>query len=246
MNDQYQHEAVVEEGISLAELLKIVWKNRILIALVTIWVLVLGIIYTYVVVEPKYTAETAVTVQVDPSATEVSEQSAISIANALMATYREFIVTKLILNSVIEDIPEISGVSAAQLENMIQISSQTGVYIIYIEVEHEVPEIAMDIANQIIENSIEIANDPQKGFLFLQNKLKMIYPADLPVNPSSPNKILNIVISFLIGAILSLGIVFVKEMLNNKFQSSEDVEKYLKIRVIASVPGVIKERKLVD
>jgi capsular polysaccharide biosynthesis protein len=246
MNEQYEHEAVVEEGISLAELLKIVWKNRILIALVTIWVMVLGIIYTFVVVEPKYTAETAVTVQVDPSAAEVSEQSAISIANALMATYREFIVTKLILNSVIDDIPEIVGMSAAQLENMIQISSQTGVYIIYIEAEHEAPEIAMAIANQIVENSIEIANDPQNGFLFLQNKLKMIYPADLPVNPSSPNKILNVVISLLIGAILSLGIVFVKEMLNNKFQSSDDVEKYLKIRVIASVPGVIKERKLVD
>jgi len=246
MNELNQPEVAVEEGISLAELLKIVWKNIVLIALVSIWVTVLGIIYTFVIVEPEYTAETAVTVQVDPSAAGVSEQSAISIANALMSTYREFIVTKLIVNSVIVDIPELQDISVGQLESMINITSQTGVYIIHIEVEHPSPMMAMEIANQIVENSIEIANDPENGFLFLQNKLKMIYPAELPMSPSSPNKLLNVVISLLIGGILSLGIVFVKEVLNNKFQSSEEVEKVLNIRVIASVPGVIKERKLVD
>lgn len=246
MNETNQPELVAEEGISLAELLKIVWKNIVLITLVTIWVTVIGVLYTFVVVEPKYTAETAVTVQVDPSSAEISEQSAISIANALMATYREFIITKLILNSVIADIPELGNMSANQLVSMINITSQTGVYIIHIEVEHESPAIAMAIANQIVENSIQIANDPENGFLFLQNKLKMIYPADLPVAPSSPNKLLNVVISVLIGGILALGIVFLKEVLNNKFQSREEVEKHLNIKVIASVPGVIKERKLVD
>jgi len=80
----------------------------------------------------------------------------------------------------------------------------------------------------------------------LQDKLQVLDVAQLPVNPTSPNKILNVIISLLLGGILALGIVFVKELFNNKFQSTQELERTLKINVIAAVPGTIKERKLVD
>jgi capsular polysaccharide biosynthesis protein len=77
--------------------------------------------------------------------------------------------------------------------------------------------------------------------------LKKVPPdAKVPSVPSSPNKVLNVMISFILGAILSLGIIFVKEMFNNKYQTKDDVERHLNLRVIATVPGTIKERKLVD
>jgi len=245
MDEKNQQEMLVEEGITLAELVRIVWNNIILIMLVTIWVTVIGIIYTFVIVSPKYTAETAIMVQVDPD-TQTSEQSAISVANALMTTYKEFVVTDLILDSVMADVDNIGSMSTAALKNSISISSTSGAYMIYIKVEHESPELAQAIANQIVENSIEIADDLENGFLFLQNKLKLVYPAKLPVTPSSPNKVLNVIISFILGGILSLGIIFVKELFNNKFQNKEELEKYLNVRVIATVPGTVKERKLVD
>jgi len=245
MDEMKQQETMVEEGITLAELVRIVWNNIILIMLVTVWVTVIGIIYTFVVVSPKYTAETAIMVQYDPS-TIPSEQTGISIANALMTTYKEFVVTDLVLDSVISDIPTIRDMSTTALKNSITISNTTGAYMIYIEVENPTPALAQEIANQIVQNSIEIANDTENGFLFLQNKLKQVYPAKLPTAPSSPNKVLNVVISVILGGIISLGIVFVKELFNNKFQTREELEKYLNLRVIATVPGTVKERKLVD
>jgi len=80
----------------------------------------------------------------------------------------------------------------------------------------------------------------------VQDKLKVLDVAEADYNPSSPNKFLNIVISILLGGILSLGIVFLKELFNNKFQSSSEMEKYLQIKVIAAVPGTMRERKLVE
>ncbi|MDD4184010.1 MAG: Wzz/FepE/Etk N-terminal domain-containing protein [Candidatus Izemoplasmatales bacterium] len=246
MDEINKEELVVEEGITLQDLLRIVWNNIILIGLVTLWVTVIGIVYTFVIVSPKYTAETAVMVQVNWSESGTSEQSAISIANALMTTYKDFVVSELVLDSVIEDVDAIAGVNAKQLEKMISISSTTGAYMIYVSVEHPSPAIAQEIANKIVENSIAIADDEEQGFLFLQNKLKLVYPAKLPTVPSSPNKVLNVIISALIGGILSLGIVFLKELFNNKFLTKEDLEKHLNLRVIATVPGTIKERKLVE
>jgi len=247
MDELKQQESFVEEGITLSELLKIVWNNITLVALVTLWVTIFGFIYTFILVSPEYTSETSIMVQVDITGTTLTEQNAISIAQNLIATYKEFVVSDTVLSSVVADIEGLSAdYSLTALKNSISVSSSTSVLIIYIEVVNESPELAAEIANQLVENSILIADDDAIGYTLLQNKMKLLDPATVAVEPSAPNKPLNIVISFLIGVILALGIVFIKELFNNKFQSAVEMEKYLNINVIAAVPGTIKERKLVD
>jgi capsular polysaccharide biosynthesis protein len=247
MNELDQQQIVEEEGMTLQELFKIVWINRILIILITLWVGVLGVVYTYVLVTPTYTAKTSLIVQVDSDSSGTSEQSAITIGQNLVATYKEFVISNLVLKSVIEDVeglPEEQTIS--DLQNNISITSQSSGLIIYISVENESPELAAEIANTLVENSIAIANDDEIGYVLLQDKLGVLDVAEVVTIPSSPNKILNIVISVLLGGIISLAFIFVKELFNNKFQSSSEMEKYLGIKVIAAVPGTIKERKLVD
>ncbi|MDD3123519.1 MAG: Wzz/FepE/Etk N-terminal domain-containing protein [Candidatus Izemoplasmatales bacterium] len=247
MNEMNQQDLVVEEGITLAELFRIVWNNRLLVIFVTLWVFVIGVVYTWVGITPLYTAETSIMVQVDVTAqTSTSEQSAIYVAQNLISTYKEFVVTNLVLESVINDIPELTDVNINSLRNSISVSSATNVLIIYISVENASPELASLIADQLVENSIQIADDENNGYVLLQNKLKLLDVAQMPTAPSSPNKPLNLIISLLLGGILALGIVFVKELFNNKFQTTQELEKYLKVNVIAAVPGTIKERKLVD
>ncbi len=247
MNELNQQQFIEEEGISLQELFHILWLNRMLIFLVTLWVMVLGVIYTYVIVTPTYTAETSLIVDVDYDATNINEQSAISIAQQLIDTYKEFVLSNLILDSVVEDIDELSAnQSLSGLKNSISINTTTRVLIIRISVESESPELAAEIANQLVENSISIANDEENGYILLQNKLKVLDVAEVPTSPSSPNSILNIAISIILGGILSVGFIFVKELFNNKFQKPADMEKYLSIKVIAAVPGTMKERKLVE
>ena len=247
MNELNQQPLIEEEGMTLQELFRIVWLNKALIILVTLWIAVMGIVYTYVVVTPKYTAETSLIVQVDVEQSGTSEQSAISVAQNLIGTYKEFVVSNLVLESVIEDVDGLDdGYSYDALRNSISISTTTGVLIIRISVENESAELAAEIADTLVANSIAIANDEDNAYVFLQDKLKLLDVAEIETNPSSPNKMLNIVISFLLGGILSLGIVFVKELFNNKFQSASEMEKYLNLKVIAAVPGTMKERKLVE
>jgi capsular polysaccharide biosynthesis protein len=232
----------VEEGITLTELFKIVWANIIIVFLITIWVTVIGVVYTYVIIEPTYTAEASITIQVDISATTSSDQSALSVSQNLVSMYKSFVVSDLVLDAVIASLAELNGVEANNLENSITISSVTSVPIIYIAVENEDPELAAAIANMLLLKSIEASDD----FVLLRDKLRVLDVAKIPVVASAPNKMLNVVISFLIGGILSLGVVFLKELFNNKFQSAAEMENYLNINIIATVPGTIKERKLVD
>jgi capsular polysaccharide biosynthesis protein len=242
-----QQENPVEEGITLSELLKIVWNNITIVFLVTFWVTIIGVVYTFYLVDPEFTAETSIMVQVDLSNPDITQSTEIDIANKLMATYKEFVVSDKVLTTVKNDITGLpSDYSLVDLKDSITVSSSTSVLIIYIEVVNENPALAEEIANQLVKNSILIANDDENGYVLLRDKLVLLDEATEPTAPSAPNKLLNVVISFLIGAILSLGIVFIKELFNNKFQSTGEMERYLNINVIAAVPGVIKERKLVD
>ena len=246
--NEYNEMNVLEEqeGISLQELFRIVWNNIALILIITMWVLVIGIVYTFSIVQPKYTANSSLMVQVDVESSGTNEQSAIVIANNLMGTYKEFIVSNRVLESVKEDIPELSDTSLSSLKNSISISITSQILIIYISVVNSSPELAQEIANTLVENSIEIANDPESPYVLLQNKLKVLDVAKLPTSPSSPNKTLNVIISGLLGGILALGVVFVKEFFNNKYKTVDELERHLNIKVLAAVPGTIKERKLVD
>ena len=246
--NEYNEMNVLEEqeGISLQELFRIVWNNIALILIITMWVLVIGVVYTFSVVQPKYTANSSLMVQVDVESSGTNEQSAIVIANNLMGTYKEFIVSNRVLESVKDEIPELSNTSLSSLKNSISISITSQILIIYISVNNTSPELAQDIANTLVENSIEIANDPESPYVLLQNKLKVLDEAKLPTSPSSPNKTLNVIISGLLGGILALGVVFVKEFFNNKYKTVDELERHLNIKVLAAVPGTIKERKLVD
>lgn len=242
MDDQKYVQESYEQGISLTDLFKIVWSNITIVFLVTLWVTVIGIIYTFVIIDPTYTAKASISIEVTVTETTTSDQSALSISQNLVATYKAFAMTDLVLDAVIEDVEQLHGMTADQVSKMITISTVTSVPIIDIAVENGNKELAAEIANSLIEKSIEKAD----GYLLLKDRLKPIDYAKLPVSPSAPNKTLNVIISFLIGGILSLGIIFVKEMFNNKFQSAAEMEKYLNINVIATVPGTVKERKLVD
>ncbi len=248
MNELDQQQIIEEEGMTLQDLFRIVWKNIILIGLITLWVAVIGIVYTFVVVTPKYTAETSIIVQVDITSSGTSEQSAISVAQQLIGTYKDFVLSNLVLESVMDDLQGQlpSDYTIKQLRDSISVSTQTSVLIIKISVENESPTLATAIANELVSNSIGLANDTEYGYTLLANKLKTLDVAKVPENPSSPNKVLNGVISILLGGIIALGVVFVKELFNNKFQTKDEMEKYLNIKVIATVPGTVKERKLVD
>jgi capsular polysaccharide biosynthesis protein len=150
------------------------------------------------------------------------------------------------MDSVLADVPELSDVSRSGLKSMISVSTSSSILLINISVENPDPTLAKVIAETLADNAIEIANDETNSLPFLQDKLKVLDVAEEPNNPSSPNKTLYMAISVILGGIVAVGIVFIKEFFNNKFKTVEEVEKTLNMKVISAVPGTVKERKLVD
>ena len=66
--------------------------------------------------------------------------------------------------------------------------------------------------------------------------IEIIDKARVPKTPVSPNHILNTLIGMLIGALLGLGLAFVFDFFDPTLKSVEDVERYLHLPVLGSVP----------
>ncbi len=125
-------------------------------------------------------------------------------------------------------------------------------------------EINQDIVNQSIESVhnqitsvqqlIGAAADPVEKQLYadtltlLNDRIRAIYsndlqnigmviatPALVPEKPVSPNKALNMVLALFAGIVFSLCLIFIKEALNNKINTYEEVSRHLDLPVLGII-----------
>lgn len=70
------------------------------------------------------------------------------------------------------------------------------------------------------------------------NTIRIIDKAQLPENPISPRKKLNLVIGVLLGLVLGIAIAFVTELRNNTVKSPSEIERLTQWPVVAMIPNI--------
>ncbi|MBW1855203.1 MAG: lipopolysaccharide biosynthesis protein, partial [Deltaproteobacteria bacterium] len=80
------------------------------------------------------------------------------------------------------------------------------------------------------EARIHDAMDNQK----LAN-ISVVEPAHPPIKPVKPKKLLNIILSIILGGVAGLGVAFFSEYCDHRFNNPEDLKKHLGTPVLASI-----------
>src|SRR6266571_5031533 len=75
----------------------------------------------------------------------------------------------------------------------------------------------------------------------LSNNLRILDKASLPRSPVRPRTALNLSVGLLLGLLLGVGTVFFLDYLDNTVRTSEDIEQYLKLNLLAIVPKQTEE-----
>jgi len=68
--------------------------------------------------------------------------------------------------------------------------------------------------------------------------ISMVSPALLPEAPIRPRRLLNVALAGVLGGMLSLGLVFVLEYLDNTLKRPEDITRVLEIPVLGALPAI--------
>jgi len=69
-----------------------------------------------------------------------------------------------------------------------------------------------------------------------ETSINIASPALVPANPVKPNKQLNIAVALLLGLMVSVGLAFVLEFMDNTIKSPDDVQKHLGLAVVGTIP----------
>ena len=226
----------MEETIDLREYFAIIKKRFWIIALLAIISALISGVISFFMLNPVYEAKSTLIVNADKQAeTQIVTGDQITVTQKLAVTYGEIIKSRIVLDDVIKNLK--LETTYESLSGQITVSPVNDTQIISISVQDTNPQKARDIANEIPKVFEKEAKRITKA-----NDIQVIDKAILPQNPIKPNKMMNMAIAAVLGAMIGLFVVFLIEYLDNKLKTPQDIEKHLGLSVLGVVPNEKLER----
>lgn len=227
---------VEEEGISLLELFNLVKDNIIAIIAFVFVTTLIGTLYTVLIEKPTYTASTSLIVQVQSGSSTSSEYTDILVSEKLVKTFTVFIESNLVLDAAQDTLAGSNvDLSIDDLKTGLNVTNITSTLVLEVKWTDENASRAALIVNQVAEKAVAAANTD--AYTYLNDKLVVL---DVAITPSvaEKNTVLNIAISIILGGLLSVLYIFIKEITNTTFKSYKEIEKVLGLPVLSSAPDL--------
>ena len=115
-----------------------------------------------------------------------------------------------------------------KLAGMITTETPTDTRIMSIGVTDDDPKEAKQIADTLRKAvSVQITN---------ADSVNTVEEGNLPTSPSSPNVKKNMMLGAMLGLVISMGFVVLIFLLDDTVKTPDDVEKYLGLNVLVSIP----------
>ncbi len=220
--------------IDVFHLLKILWKRKILIALVAIVAGALAFAYSAFVVKPEFTSTTRIYVvnrnQGDkPGLTNQDLQA----GSYLVKDYREIILSQDVLEKVTSNLK--LDLSPKALASKVKVTVPVDTRIVSISVNDRVPEEASRIANSLREVAAEKIISITRV-----SDVTTLEEARPATAPSSPNIRRNTIIGLLGGTVFTVIAVLIVELVDTRVKRPEDIEDVMQIALLGVVPNLDK------
>ena len=220
--------------IDVFQLLKILWKRKVLIALVAIVTGVVAFAYSSFIVKPEYTSTTRIYVvnrnQGDkPGLTNQDLQA----GSYLVKDYREIILSQDVLEKVATDLK--LDLPSKGLASKIKVTVPADTRIVSISVTDRAPEEASRIANSLREVAAQKIISVTRV-----SDVTTLEEARPATSPSSPNIRRNTMVGFLAGAVVMVVAVLLVELLDTRVKRPEDIEDVMQIALLGVVPNLDK------
>lgn len=227
MNREIDNE---ELTIDLVELFMVLWSKIHIIVLSGILVALLAFVGTKLFITPTYTSVTKVYVLMRQDGNASVTYSDLQTSTQFMKDYMELVKSRPVLEQVIAVLNLDKSVN--ELGDMISVATtQTDTRILSISVESEDPKEAKEIADAVRESAgIQITE------IMDADAVNTVEDGNLPKTPSAPNTLKNTALGGILGIIIAMGIIVLIFILDDTIKTPDDVEKYLGLTVLTSIP----------
>lgn len=222
-----------ENTISLQEIAYALKKRWKLIALITIAATLVSAILSFFIIKPQYEAKAKLFIgKQETQENNAYNNSDVMMYQQLMKTYAELVKTSDLVTKAVKSANlnynqnEIKGIL-----NNLTATPSADTQILDLSYKGGNPKDVLKVTEAITDEFISESKE-----LIPNGNVQVIQKPQLPEYPVSPNKKLNILIAFVLGLMVGVGIVLLLEYLDNTFKSREELEKTLELPIIGAIP----------
>lgn len=215
------------EEIDLKELFDFIKSKIEVVIITTILICTLGCLYILFLQKPMYSAYTTVVLSGNNNNGGV-DSNTLGINNTLIETYASVAKSRSVIEKVIKNLK--LGTSYESVAGKVSVSAINKTQIIKIAVRDLEPEVAKNIANETAKAFTKRVDEIYK----LEN-IGILDEAIAPTTPYNINIKKTLIISFFMGVVMSLAILFMIFYFDRTIKSTEQIEQKVKLPILGSV-----------
>ena len=220
------------EELDLKEIFNIFWNKKVQIIIITIIFIIIGAIYSFVMVKPDYDSFTTLLLAKTESTSTTNSitQSDLTLNQKLISTYSELVTSKSVLRTVISNLG-IGDLSYEELKKEVSVTAVEDADLIKITVRNSNPKDAAVIANEIAKVFAE-----QVTNVYNISNIHVVDQAEVSEGPYNINHAKDLILFTFAGIVVASLYVLIANMLDTTVKAAEDVEKNAGLLVLAQIP----------
>lgn len=218
-----------EEMIRIEDVAEILIKRWKMIVSITVIATILSGIVSFFIIAPKYESSTKVFIGKEDNKNKDYNNSDIQMYQQLLKTYAEVISTNDLIEKVV--ISNNLDITSEEILKSLKVTPTANTQILEIKYTSKDKNLSKEILDSVTNEFIKVSTD-----LIPNGNVRIIETAKVPESPASPNKKLNIAIAFFLGLMVSVGLAFLLEFMDNTFKTKDQLEQILGVPVIGAIP----------
>lgn len=221
-----------EEIIRIEDIVDVLTKRWKMILSITLAATLISAVVSFFLIAPKYEARTKLFIGKENTQTQDQSynNNDVQMYQKLLKTYAEVIMTKDLVGQAVESSD--LDLNAEDVLKSLTVTPRADTQILEISYINVDPVIAQEVVESVTKNFINYSTE-----LIPNGNVKIIESVRVPEKPVSPNKKMNIAIAFLLGLMVSIGLSFLIEFMDNTFKTKEHIENILDLPAIGVIPN---------
>lgn len=234
MNEHYDDN---EFEIDLLELFQYLWKHALVLIGALIISASIGFIGSKFLLTPMYQSTSMIYITGSSGGGAVQSMlTELQAGNALTADYQTLATSRPVVEKIIDDLK--LDTDYETLSGRISTENPTNTRILSIAVKDEDPDMAKTIVDDLTTVMID-----QVAEVMNVDKPNIVQKGDVPEEPASPSVKKNTLIAGLLGLLIAMAILIFSFIRNDTIKTPEDVEHYLGLNNLGSIPLAKGTRK---
>ncbi len=225
-----------ELEIDLKQIFYVLKEKMLLIIAMGLLFACLSCVATKLLITPTYRSTSSMLLLTENGLESVSD---VQMGTQLTKDYSVLITSRPVLDETVKNLK--LEMTYEELKEKISVENPEGTRILNITVEDSEPKMTQKIVNEVASISSQFIGEKMEV-----KAPKIIDEGQLPTKKSSPNMKKNAVLGLFLGLLLSAGAFVVIAIMDDTIKSEEDIEKYLGLSTLTSVPDrkdYINEKK---